>query len=145
MKKNNVEIIVGLFIFAGLLCMAYTSVKLGQVEMFSSDYYTVKATFSSATGLKKDTGIEISGVRIGRVKDIQLENYNAVVTMLIKKGIQIQDDAIASIRTKGILGDNYIEIIPGGSDMLVEEGGAIFDTEPSFDLLTILKNLVVDE
>jgi len=144
MKKRNTEIIVGLFICMGILCMAYTSIKLGKVELFDNDYYQIKASFTSATGLKEDTNVEISGVRVGKVTGIALENYQAIVTMLIKNGIEIQDDAIASIKTNGILGEKYIDILPGGSTDLIEAGGLILDTEPPFDLLSVIKNLVID-
>ena len=143
MKKIDIEIIVGIFIFLGLVCMAYVSIKLGQVEFLDTDYYPVKATFTSVTGLKRDTHIEISGVKVGKVKDIRLKDYQAVVTMLIKKDIKIQDDAIASIRTKGILGEQYIEILPGGSDIILEPGDTLFDTEPTFDLLSVIKKFTI--
>ncbi|MCA9409276.1 MAG: MCE family protein, partial [Candidatus Omnitrophica bacterium] len=67
MKKIDIEITVGFFIFIGILCMAYTSIKLGQVEFFKNNYYELKAKFTSVTGLKKDTPVEISGVKIGNV------------------------------------------------------------------------------
>lgn len=143
MKKIDTEIIVGIFVFLGLISMVYTSVKLGRIDLFNTDYYPIKATFTSVTGLKSDTDIEISGVRVGKIKDIHLEDYQAVVTMLIKKDIKIQDDAIASIRTKGILGERYIEISPGGSDNILKPGNVLFDTEPSFDLLSVIKKFIV--
>lgn len=143
MKKIDTEIAVGIFVFLGLISMIYTSVKLGQIGIFNTDYYPIEATFTSVTGLKSDTDIEIAGVRIGKIKDIRLEDYQAVVTMLIKKDIEIQDDAIASVRTKGILGERYIEISPGGSDNLLQPGNVLFDTEPSFDLLSIIKKSIV--
>ena len=145
MRKFDIEIIVGLFIFAGLLGMAYTSIRLGQIDLFDTDYYPVKAVFTTVTGLKVNTDVEISGVKVGKVKDIQLENYEAIVTILIKKHIEIQDDAIASIRTKGILGEKYIDILPGGSDEIIEPGGIIFDTEPPLDLESIIKNFVFEK
>jgi phospholipid/cholesterol/gamma-HCH transport system substrate-binding protein len=143
MKKIDIEMIVGIFILLGLVCMTYISVKLGQVEFLDTDYYPIKATFTSATGLKIDTNIEISGVKVGKVKDIHLKDYQAVVTMLIKKDIKIQDDAIASIRTKGILGEQYIEILPGGSDVILEPGDTLFDTEPTFDLLSVIRKFTI--
>jgi len=145
MKKNNIEITVGLFIFIGLLCMAYTSVKLGKVDFMNTGTYSIEANFTSVSGLKTDTNIEISGVKVGKVKDIRLEDYNAVVTMLINNDIKLQDDAIASIRTKGILGEQYIDISPGGSDIILQPGDVMLDTEPPFDLLSVIKNFVIDE
>lgn len=145
MKKVDIEITVGIFIFVGLVCMAYTSIKLGQIEFFNADYYPIKAHFTTVAGLKTDTDIEIAGVKVGKVKDIHLQDYQAIVTMLIKKDIKIQNDAIASIRTKGILGEKYIEILAGGSDAILKPGDIIVDTEPPFDLLSVIKDLVVKE
>jgi phospholipid/cholesterol/gamma-HCH transport system substrate-binding protein len=144
MKKSTVEIIVGLFICAGLLCMSYISIKLGNVTLFNNDYYPLQASFTTVAGLRKDTNVEISGVQVGKVESIHLDNYQAIANILIKNGVKIQDDAIASIRTKGILGDQYIDILPGASDEILGPGDMIMDTEPPFDLLSILKNFVVD-
>ena len=145
MKESHIEIIVGLFVTLGLACMAYISINLGQVDFFDTGYYPIQASFSSATGLKEDTNIEISGVKIGKVKSIELKNYEAVVTMLINRDVKIQDDAIASVRTKGILGEQYIEILPGGSDVVLGPGDSLFDTEPPFDLMSALKKFVVGD
>ncbi|MFT7538079.1 MAG: phospholipid/cholesterol/gamma-HCH transport system substrate-binding protein [Lysobacterales bacterium] len=144
MKRNKVEIIVGLFIVIGIGCMAYISVNLGGVDLFNKNNYPLKATFTSVTGLKENTNVEIAGVIVGKVNDIILEDYQATVTMLIDNTIEVQDDAIASIRTKGILGENYIEILPGASDIVLGANESIFDTEPPFDLISIIKNFVVD-
>ncbi len=145
MKKLDLEIIVGLFISIGLVCMAYTSIKLGQVDFFNNDYYSIQASFTSVTGLKTDTAVEIAGVNVGKVKSIVLEDYQALVTILIKNGIEIQDDAIASIQTKGILGEQYIAILPGASDINLQPGEIMLDTEPPFNLLSVIKNLVIGE
>lgn len=143
MKKTSIEIIVGIFVMLGLISMAYISINLGRVEFFKSDYYPIKAKFTSVTGLKTDTTVEISGVKIGKVEDIKLEDYQAVVTMLIKNNVKIQDDALASIRSKGILGEKYISIFPGVSGVFLESGDTLFDTEPSFDLLSIIKKFAL--
>lgn len=142
MKKFDYEVIVGIFVFAGLLCMAYISVKLGKINLLGNDYYQVKATFSSVKGLKKDTVVEIAGVEVGKVDSIELVDYEAVVILLIRANIELQDDAIASIRTKGLLGEKYVEITPGGSDILIKPGGTIHDTEPPIDLEKLIGNIV---
>jgi len=144
MKKFDIEIAVGIFIFIGILCMAYISIELGQIDFFGRGYYPLEASFSSVKGLHEDTVVEIAGVRVGRVQSIELdlETYDALVVLLIKNEIQVQDDAIASVRTKGILGEKYIEILPGGSDVILKEGELIFDTEPPLDLENVIKNFV---
>lgn len=139
------EIAVGIFIFIGILCLAYTSVQLGEIDIFQTDYYPVKAIFTSVEGLKKDTNVELSGVGIGKVTEISLDGYDVVVSMLIRDGIKLQDDAIASIRTKGLLGEKYIAIIPGGSSQLLGPGGVIMDTEPPLDIEHLIKDFVFEK
>ena len=143
MKKFGVEITVGIFVIAGLLCLAYISIYLGKINLFSTgnDSYEVKGVFSSVTGLKENTDIAIAGVSVGKVTDITLDNYEAVVTMKIRNDIQLQDDCIASISTMGLLGDAYIEISPGGSDEIIQPGGMIRETEPPIDLKKLIGNI----
>lgn len=142
MKKFNVEIVVGIFVFFGLLCLAYISIKLGNISLIGNHYYPVKAVFSTVKGLRKDTVVEISGVEVGKVKNIELVDYEAVVTLRIQDDIRLQDDAIASIRTKGLLGEKYIEITPGGSDNLLQSGDMLRETEPPIDLEKLIGNFV---
>ena len=77
MKKFDAEIAVGIFVFIGIVCMGYISVNLGKINLWGDRYYQVKAVFSSVKGLKKNTVVEISGVEIGKVKDIKLVDYQA--------------------------------------------------------------------
>ena len=143
MKKLGVEISVGIFIITGLLCLAYISVYLGKINLLGTgnDTYEVKAIFSSATGLKKDTEIKIAGVSVGMVTSITLDNYEAVVTMKIQNGIELQDDCIASINTMGLLGDAYVELSPGGSDVIIQPGDMIRETVPPVDLKKLIGNI----
>ncbi len=142
MRRAGVEIAVGIFIIVGLLCLAYISIKLGNVSLSGKNYYSVKAIFSTVKGLRKDTVVEISGVEVGKVDSIRLDNYEAVTTLLIRKDIKLQEDAIASIRTKGLLGEKYVEITPGGSDEMIPPDGTIFETEPPIDLEKLIGNIV---
>ncbi len=142
MKKFDVEIAVGIFVFCGILCLGYISVKLGKVNLLGDHYYPVNAVFSTVKGLKKDTSVEIAGVEVGRVDNIKLVNYEAIVTLRIRDDVELQEDAIASIRTKGLMGEKYVEIVPGGSDKKVEPGGALRETEPPIDLEKLIGNYV---
>ncbi|HHT9137457.1 MAG TPA: outer membrane lipid asymmetry maintenance protein MlaD [Candidatus Wunengus sp. YC60] len=142
MKKFDVEIIVGIFVLCGLLCLGYMSVRLGKINLIGNHHYPVNAVFSSVKGLKKDTVVEISGVEVGKVEDIKLIDYQAVVTLLIQDDIKLQEDAIASIRTKGLLGEKYVEITPGGSDTLIKPGDSLHQTEPPIDIEKLIGNFV---
>jgi len=86
--------------------------------------------------------VEISGVEVGKVSDIKLIDYQAVVSMLIRDDVELQDDAIASIRTKGLMGEKYVEIMPGGSDKVIQPGDTLRETEPPIDLEKLIGNFV---
>ncbi|WP_316348856.1 outer membrane lipid asymmetry maintenance protein MlaD [Desulfuromonas acetoxidans] len=146
MKRFNLEIVVGLFMLLGFASVVYLSVKLGDVSLFDNDHYRVKARFGSVSGLKLGASVQIGGVDIGKVATISLDpkSYDAVVTLDIKNGIELQDDCIASVRTSGIIGDRYISILPGGSPMVIEEGGEIFETESAINLEELLSKYIFE-
>lgn len=135
MKKYSLETAVGLFVLAGLLCVAYLTVKLGKLEVIGGDSYTVKARFLDVTGLKNGANVELAGVRIGRVDDIVLSpDKRAMVALRIDKSVKLTDDAIASIKTSGLIGDKYVKITPGGAGDPVAPGGILTETESSVDI-----------
>ena len=109
MKKINIETGVGIFLIVGLICLGYLSMKLGDVNLFGTKQYPVKARFANVSGLKQGSTVEIAGVPIGKVSRIDLNNYEAMVELLINPGVQLQEDSIASIRTQGIIGDKYVD------------------------------------
>lgn len=136
MKKFNVELAVGLFMIAGFLCFVYLSLQLGEFSVFAGDRsYTVSAEFDNISGLKVGAILEIAGVNVGRISAVSLgKNERAHVEMQINKGVPVSEDAIASVRTQGIIGDKYIRISQGGSDVMLKDGGRISETESAVDL-----------
>ena len=144
MRRFNLELSVGLFFIIGILCLAYLSIRLGKMEVIGNRGTTIYAEFSNVGGLKDGAVVEIAGVEVGRVKDItlDLDNYEAKVQLLIQPKVQIQEDAIASIKTRGLVGEKYIEISAGGSEKIVRSGGKIRDTQPPFDLEKAISKLV---
>ena len=142
MKKFNIELTVGLFLLAGFFCFAYLSVNLGGIELFGSHSYRVVARFDSVAGLKKGASVEISGVKIGKVNNIGLEDEQALVEIFIDIGVELQEDVIASIKTQGVIGDKYIRILPGGSEDLIADGGEIFETESAIDIEELISKYV---
>lgn len=147
MNRLNVEVAVGIFLVAGFLCFAWLSVKLGNVDLFGGNEYTVKANFSSVSGLKEGASVEIAGVQVGKVSRIRLggETYEAEVELTIDKEVQLQEDSIASIRTAGIIGDRYVSISPGGSDLFIESGGILFETESAINLEELISKYVFEK
>jgi phospholipid/cholesterol/gamma-HCH transport system substrate-binding protein len=135
-KKINVELIVGLFMIVGFLCFVYLSLQLGEFSLFAGDRtYDVTADFDSISGLKEGAILEIAGVNVGRVAKISLgKNYRARVVLQINREVKVSDDSVASVRTQGIIGDKYIRIVPGGSEVMLKDGGRISETESAIDL-----------
>ena len=142
MKKFDLELAVGLFVIAGIICLGYLSIKLGKMEVLGERGYEVYAVFSNVGGLKVGGSIEIAGVDVGRVKSIILDDYQARVVLNLPDGLKIQEDAIASIRTKGLIGEKYIVITPGGSEKIVQRGGRIRETQPAVDLEELISKFV---
>jgi phospholipid/cholesterol/gamma-HCH transport system substrate-binding protein len=140
MKNYKIETIVGIFVFLGLLCIGYMTVKLGKVSFLQEDSYPLTAKFISVTGLRAGNPVDILGIEVGRVEKITMdqENQKAVVEMKIHKGIKIYDDAIASIKTEGLMGDQYISIDPGGSGTLLGHRGTITETQAPVDILGLI-------
>ena len=134
MRRVNMEIAVGLFLLAGILCLAYLSIRLGKLELVGGDAVPVTARFSSVTGLQAGTDVEIAGVPVGKVDSISIREFQAVVGMRIRKGIGLPDDTIASVKTRGLIGDVYISLSPGASDRMIPPGGRIRETEAAVDL-----------
>jgi phospholipid/cholesterol/gamma-HCH transport system substrate-binding protein len=142
MYGKKTEISVGLFMMAGIACLVYLSARLGSVDLFGSDTYVVSAKFGSIEGLEVAASVEIAGVPVGKVKKITLEENEALVEMEIKKGTRISDDTIASIRTKGIIGDKFIKLSPGGSEDLLGDRGALMDTESAISLEELVSKYI---
>ena len=142
MKERNVETTVGLFVLVGIACLAWLSIKLGKLEILGGNYVPVHAVFSSVGGLRPGASVEIAGVEVGKVESISLKGYQADVRMDVQKGVKLQQDTIASIRTRGLIGDKFVSLSPGASDRLIPPGGRIRETEPAVDLEQIIGDFI---
>ena len=144
MKKINFDAIVGLFVLTGFLAFVYMSLQLGEFSVFSMEKtYSVQANFGNVSGLKRGALIEMAGVNVGKVSNITLgENDQGRVKLQINNGVKITDDAIASIKTQGIIGDKYIKISQGGSEELLVDGSFITETESAVDLEELVSKYI---
>ncbi len=142
MKKFDLELAVGFFVLVGILALGYISIKLGKLEVIGGGGYTVYAEFEKAGGIKSGSIVEIAGVEVGKVKSIRLNDYQALVELTIYKDVKIQEDAIASIKTKGLIGEKYVQIAPGGSEKIIPDGGKIRETESAVDLEELISKYV---
>ena len=142
MERGKLEFVVGLFVLVGILCLGYLAIKLGKLELVGGDYYELTADFSSSSGLKKGASVEIAGVEVGRVKSIELKDDQAQIVLAIQDGISVYNDAIASIKTRGIIGEKYMGLSPGGSGDLLSKGETILDTESGIDLEQVISQFI---
>ncbi len=144
-KQTKIEIIVGFFMLIGLGCIFYIAIQLGDLQVLGQKSYPIEARFTSASGLRTGAYIEAAGVRIGTVDSIEFdaEDYLAIVILAIHNDVPIHEDAIASIRTAGIIGDKFIKITPGGGEYL-QPGEEIFETEPSINLEELISKYIFE-
>ncbi|MCU0560787.1 MAG: outer membrane lipid asymmetry maintenance protein MlaD [Desulfobacterales bacterium] len=140
MKQSSVELGVGIFVLLGVLCIGYLTLRLGEVQVLGDKHYVLHARFKAVTGLRPGAQVEIAGVQVGQVDAITLDPKDlvAIVRLKIREGIQLQDDSIASVKTAGLLGDKFIQLSPGGSDILLKPGDLIVETEPALDIEALI-------
>lgn len=143
-KTLKIEITTGLFMVIGLICMGYLAVQMGDVNLLGKKTYNLKARFTSVSGLKEGSYVEAAGVRVGKVSKIEFDpgKYLATITMQINDDVMVNEDATASIRTAGIIGDKFVKISPGGSDTYLKPGMEITETEPSINLEELISKYI---
>jgi phospholipid/cholesterol/gamma-HCH transport system substrate-binding protein len=142
MERARVNIVVGIFVVLGIVALGYLSIRLGQVSFLGGRGYAVTVDFPTVGGLKSGSTVEIAGVEIGRVESIGLADYQARVTLRVQSGIKLQEDAIASIKTKGLIGEKYIRISPGGSEKIIPPNGKIREVEAPVDFEELLSKYI---
>jgi phospholipid/cholesterol/gamma-HCH transport system substrate-binding protein len=142
MSRRNVEVVVGVFVLAGVVALAHLSVGLARREVVRGKGYAVKATFSDIGGLRVGAAVTVAGVEVGRVTRIDLKDYQGEVTLYLDERVRLRADSIASIRTRGLIGEKFITISPGGDDAVIADGGSIVETEPAVDLEQLISKFV---
>ncbi len=142
MRRTNLELTVGVFVLLGMACLAYLAINLGKMEVYG-DGYQIFAMFDNVSGLKTGATVEIAGVEVGQVNSIQLSPMSqARVGLKLHQGVKVHDDAIASVRTKGIIGDKFVKLSPGSSEQIIPEGGKIINTESGIDLEELIGSYI---
>lgn len=142
MNHTRTDVLVGIFVLAGLICLGYLAIRLGKLEFFGTQGYVVFADFVSVAGLKLGDPIEIAGVRIGKVEGIGLAEDRARLTLRISDGVKLQDDVIASVRARGLIGDKFVLVTPGASDKIIPPGGKIRETDSPPDIPDLIGKFV---
>lgn len=132
--SRTTQFLVGLFALLGIAALAILSFKLGRISILPKPSYVLYANFDNIGGLKPGDEVDIAGVQIGKVLGATLLQNQAHVEMEIHKGVEIDDGAIASIRSLGIIGGKYVSIQLGPSDKILKNGEVIVQTEPAFSI-----------
>lgn len=138
----TMEFFVGIFGMVGLAAAGYQAIGLGGFSFNDSDKYEIQAEFDNVSGLKPGAPVEIAGVPIGEISRITLKDPEALVTLKLRSDIKIFDDDVASVRTQGIIGDRYVKISRGASEVAIKPGETLFETESVVDIEDIIGKIV---
>jgi phospholipid/cholesterol/gamma-HCH transport system substrate-binding protein len=142
MKRANEEIAVGIFVLAGIACLIYLAIHLGEMAVFSQGYQ-VTADFDNISGLKVGASVEVAGVDVGRVEKISITpDDRARLVLKLEPNLVLKSDTIASIRTKGIIGDKFVKLSMGSSEKTIPPGGKIHDTESAVELEELIAKFI---
>jgi len=141
-NQSRIDISVGIFVLLGMTCLGYLAIHLGKLELFGNTGYVVVADFASVAGLKIGDPVEIAGVRVGKVETIGLADDKARVALRLEPQVKLQEDVIASVRSRGLIGDKFVLISPGASDRIISPGGKIRDTESPPDITDLIGKVV---
>ena len=144
MKENKLEVIIGaavLTVALGFVVFLFQSTGL---SVSSSRHYELKADFRSADGIHVGTDVRLAGVKVGTVSDLSLnvETYRAEAELAIENKVDIPDDSALTVSSEGLLGGNFIEIIPGASYEYMQPGDEFLDTQGSVSLISLLLKFV---
>ena len=144
MKENKLEVIIGAIVLAvalGFVVFLYQSTGL---SVSNSKHYELKADFRSADGIHVGTDVRLAGVKVGTVSDLSLniETYRAEAELAIENEVDIPEDSALTVSSEGLLGGNFIEIIPGASYEYMKPGDEFLDTQGSVSLISLLLKFV---
>lgn len=142
MGRYSLEVKVGIFVFISLLVLAYMTTQVTRGKFVSGDMYPLVVYFDNVTGLKKNAPVEIAGIEVGLVKDIGLENGRARVVLALRPDVKVHADAVAKIRTRGALGDKFVEITSGSASYpLLKEKEVIARSDSGADLGELMQKV----
>ena len=143
MRTFDTEVVVGMLLLAGVVLLIYISLHLGQISFGQAQWYTLQAEFPNAGGLQNGAVVELAGVKIGRVVAVTLtDTYRARVTIELIPAISLQEDARAAIKSKGLIGERYVEIAPGKASTQLTSGGTIRETEAPVDIQEVITKFI---
>lgn len=138
-KYTRLDLSVGVFVLAGLAALAYLAIKIGGGALVGGDTVLVRARFNNLGGLAPGAGVLVSGVAVGKVEKVELDDrYAAIATLRVRKDLALPADTMAAIRSSGLIGDKHVALVPGADDVLLAPGELIVDTESAVDLESLI-------
>jgi phospholipid/cholesterol/gamma-HCH transport system substrate-binding protein len=132
MERTTLDLWVGAFVVAGIAALVVLALKVGNLSTYNvSETYQLQAHFTNVGGLKPTASVRSAGVLVGRVTSISLdpERYEAKVMMSIDKRYQFPKDTFANILTSGLLGEQYIGLMAGGDEKMLQGGDEFKKTQ----------------
>ena len=143
MAENTVEVLVGGAVLAAAIGFGVYAAQVSGLQS-AGDSYPLTASFRSIEGVSTGTDVRLAGVKIGTVTDVALnsETFRADATVAVDAGVVIPDDSAIVISSEGLLGGNFVEVVPGGSPFNFEPGDEITDTQGAVSLISLLLKFV---
>ncbi len=133
------DLAVGAFVLAGLVALAWLALKIGGGALVGGDTVLVRARFNNLGGLAPGASVMVSGVVVGRVERVELdERFAAIATLRVRRDLALPADTMASIRSSGLIGEKFVALSPGADDETLRPGDLITDTESAVDLESLI-------
>lgn len=148
MERTTLDLWVGIFVVAGVAALAMLAMKVGNLSTYNmSETYQVHAYFTNVGGLKPKASIKSAGVLVGRVTNISLDTqrYEADVVMSLDKRYQFPKDTFANILTSGLLGEQYIGLVPGGDSEMLKNGEQVKMTQSAVVLEDLISKFIYNK
>jgi phospholipid/cholesterol/gamma-HCH transport system substrate-binding protein len=145
MERGTIDLWVGAFVVAGLAALVVLALKVGNLSTYNvSETYQLQAYFTNVGGLKPTASVRSAGVLVGRVSEIVLdaERYEARVTMKVDKRYVFPRDTFANIQTSGLLGENFIGLLPGADEQMLKSGDSFKKTQSAMVLEDLIGQFI---
>lgn len=138
-KYTRLDLAVGAFVLAGLVALAWLALKIGGGALVGGDTVAIRARFANLGGIAPGAGVLVSGVQVGKVEKVELDDrYAAIATLRVRKDVPLPADTMASIRSSGLIGEKHVALTPGADEALLKAGDLIIDTESAVDLESLI-------
>ena len=143
-----VEGVIGVFIVGLLVYILSFYVSSMKISEYSNkNTYVVSANFENVDGISKGSDVKIGGVKIGYVesKELNYEHFDVIVKVRVKNELKIPDDSILAVNTEGFMGGKYLNVSPGGSEVFLDDGGVIDNTQSSLNLESLISKFLANK